>query len=77
MYSAVPHGGAAGVEKAALSRVCERANMLPTCERVVQDSSKAGAVETGCSGLHYIIGCFIIVTILPQSTAPPSHCTPL
>ena len=24
-----------------------------------QDSSKGGAVETGCSGLHYIIGCFI------------------
>ena len=27
---------------------------------VYQDSSKGGAVETGCSGLHYIIGCFII-----------------
>ena len=25
-----------------------------------QDASKGGAVETGCSGLHYIIGCFII-----------------
>ena len=26
-----------------------------------QDSSKGGgAVETGCSGLHYIIGCFTI-----------------
>ena len=25
-----------------------------------QDSSKGGAVETGCSGLHHIIGCFII-----------------
>ena len=25
-----------------------------------QDSSQGGAVETGCSGLHYIIGCFII-----------------
>ena len=25
-----------------------------------QDSSRGGAVETGCSGLHYIIGCFII-----------------
>ena len=25
-----------------------------------QDSSKRGAVETGCSGLHYIIGCFVI-----------------
>ena len=22
-----------------------------------QDSSKGGAVETGCSGLHYIVGC--------------------
>ena len=26
----------------------------------IQDSSKGGAVETGCSGLHYIIGCFAI-----------------
>ena len=25
-----------------------------------QDSSKGGAVETGCSDLHCIIGCFII-----------------
>ena len=25
-----------------------------------QDSSKGGAVETGCSGLHYIIGRFMI-----------------
>ena len=25
-----------------------------------QDSSKGGAVETGCSGSHHIIGCFII-----------------
>ena len=24
------------------------------------DSAKGGAVETGCSGLHYIVGCFII-----------------
>ena len=24
-----------------------------------QDSSKGGAVETGCSGFHYVIGCFI------------------
>ena len=23
-----------------------------------QNSSKGGAVETGCSGLHYILGCF-------------------
>ena len=28
--------------------------------RLVQDSSKWGAVEAGCSGLHYIIGCLII-----------------
>ena len=28
--------------------------------RVVQDSSKGGAVETGCSGLHDIISCFTI-----------------
>ena len=21
-------------------------------------SAKGGAVETGCSGLHYVIGCF-------------------
>ena len=25
-----------------------------------QDSAKGGAVETGCSGLHYLIGCFTI-----------------
>ena len=25
-----------------------------------QDSSKGGVVETGCSGLHSIIGCFTI-----------------
>ena len=31
---------------------------LPPCTS--QDSSKGGAVETGCSGLHYIICCFII-----------------
>ena len=28
--------------------------------QTAQDSSKGGAVETGCSGLHYIIGCLII-----------------
>ena len=27
---------------------------------LVQDSTKGGAMETGCSGLHYIIGCVII-----------------
>ena len=26
----------------------------------VQDSSKGGAVETWCSGLHHTIGCFVI-----------------
>ena len=41
-----------------------------------QDSSKWGALETGCSGLHYIIGCFIIQYYpnplhLPPA-APPS-----
>ena len=25
-----------------------------------QDSSKGGAVETGCSGLHLMIGCFTV-----------------
>ena len=24
------------------------------------DSSKGGAVEIGCSGFHYITGCFVI-----------------
>ena len=42
---------------------------------VVQDSSKGGAVETGCSGLHYIIGCVTIQyyphPLNPLSTAPP------
>ena len=28
--------------------------------RGVLRSAKGGAVETGCSGLHYIIGCFTI-----------------
>ena len=42
-----------------------------------QDSSKGGTVETGCSGLHYIIviGCFIVQYCLhplhPPPTAPP------
>ena len=35
-----------------------------------QDLSKGGAVETGCSGSHYIIGCCITYTT-------PIHCTPL
>ena len=40
-----------------------------------QDSSKGGAVETGCSGLHDSI-CFVCYILLPPSTAPPSDCTP-
>ena len=40
-----------------------------------QGSSKGGAVETGCSGLHYIIGSFIIQyfphPLYPPPTAPP------
>ena len=43
--------------------------------RRYQDSSKGGAVETGCSGLHYIIGCCIIYyyphPLHPPPTAPP------
>ena len=42
----------------------------------VQDSSKGVAVETGCSGLHYIIGYYYYM-MPPPSTAPPSDCTPL
>ena len=41
-----------------------------------QDSSKGGAVETGCSGLNDVIYQLVYI-ILPQSTAPPSDCTPL
>ena len=43
---------------------------------MIQDSSKGGAVDTVCSGLHYIIGCLFNI-VLPPSTAPPSDCTPL
>ena len=32
----------------------------PGVSMVSQDSSKEGAAETGCSGLHHIIGCFIM-----------------
>ena len=46
-----------------------------------QDSSKGGAVETGCSGLHYIIGCFIIYfyphPLHTPPTAPPFDEYPL
>ena len=38
-------------------------------------SSKGGAVETGCGGLHYIIGCFTTKRyphpLHPPPTAPP------
>ena len=34
-------------------------NTIPTSPSL-QDSAKGGAVETGCCGSHYIIGCFII-----------------
>ena len=40
-----------------------------------KDSSKGGAVETGCSGLHHIICCFIIEyyphPLHHPPTAPP------
>ena len=46
-----------------------------------QDSSKGGAVETGCSGVHYIIGCFTIqyyhLPLHPPPTAPPFDEYPL
>ena len=37
--------------------------------------AKGVAVEKGCSGLHYIRLFYYV--ILPPSTAPPIHCTPL
>ena len=40
-----------------------------------QDSSKGGAVETGCSDLYAFI-LVIYCIILPPSAAPPSDCTP-
>ena len=41
----------------------------------LQDSSKGGAVETGCSGLHYIIGCFVRYNTTPiHRTPPPTAC---
>ena len=38
-------------------------------------SAKGGAVETGCSDF---VWCYVLCyyIILPQSTAPASHCTP-
>ena len=35
-----------------------------------QDSSKGGAVETGCSGSDYIIGCFTVY-YYPNPLHPP------
>ena len=48
--------------------LCRRAQRIPGSPReslgpgpsVDLHSAKGGAVETGCSGLHYIIGCFTI-----------------
>ena len=37
-------------------RICRSTFVDP----IPQHASKGGAVETGCSGLHYIIGCLII-----------------
>ena len=41
----------------------------------IQNSSKGGALETGCSDLHYIISCFTISyyphPLHPPPTAPP------
>ena len=42
-------------------RTREPAGLLAQPAPVVgQDSSKGGAVETGCSGFRHIIGCFVI-----------------
>ena len=38
---------------------------------------RGGSVETGCSDLYRGITILVDYMILPQSTAPPSHCTPL
>ena len=52
--------GAEGCERRVVSRagLASIASIWKTAD--TQDSSKGGAVETGCSDLHYIIGCFII-----------------
>ena len=43
----------------------------PICPQPIsQDSSKGCAVETGCSGLHYIIYCCF-------NDTTPIHCTPI
>ena len=39
---------------------CGLAGLFSRTGACFQDSSKGGAVETGCIGLHYIIGGFII-----------------
>ena len=36
------------------------ARRAASLEQAHQDSPKGGAVETGCSGSHYITGCFTI-----------------
>ena len=41
-----------------------------------QDASKGGAVETGCSRLHYVIGCCLYIYIYIYDTTP-IHCIPL
>ena len=45
------------------------------CSRF-QDSTKGGAVETGCSGLRYVIGCFTVYVDYTHPLHPPSDCTP-
>ena len=48
---------------------------IELCSEKVLHSAKGGAVETGCSGLHYYVLFYYVM--LPPSTAPLSHCTPL
>ena len=53
-----------------IPRLCR--TVEPSFLREDQDSSKGGAVETGCSGLYYII---YYMCLLHNTT--PIHCTPL
>ena len=53
------------------NNISVRLSTAPSSREARQDSSKGGAVETGCSDLHYLI----YVVLLHNTT--PIHCNPL
>ena len=56
---------------------CRRPEPLPRTQVLSYSlhCAKGGAVETGCSGLHHVIGLFYFM-MLPPSTAPPPNAPP-